>query len=117
MSRGQRAAPDRQRRVARDQLGEPAERLLEVPHVGGLAAQAAQFLSNAGIVTGLDQILWNSSGLIPENGWPGRVLHALVGYTDRPTVLQGIVYVGTILVMVGLMQMTAQNKRRALRTA
>ncbi|RZK87092.1 MAG: iron permease, partial [Methylobacterium sp.] len=83
----------------------------------GLAAQAAQFLSNAGIVTGLDQILWNSSGLIPENGWPGRVLHALVGYTDRPTVLQGIVYVGTILVMVGLMQMTAQNKRRALRTA
>ncbi|TXN20405.1 iron permease, partial [Methylobacterium sp. WL93] len=83
----------------------------------GLAAQAAQFLSNAGIVTGLDQILWNSSGLIPENGWPGRVLHALVGYTDRPTALQGIVYVGTILVMVGLMQVTASSKRRALRTA
>ena len=83
----------------------------------GLAAQAAQFLSNAGVVTGLDQILWNSSGLIPENSWPGRVLHALVGYTDRPTALQGLVYVGTILVMVGLMQMTASSKRRALRTA
>ena len=25
------------------------------------------------------------------------VLHALVGYTDRPSVLQGVVYLGTIL--------------------
>jgi high-affinity iron transporter len=83
----------------------------------GLAAQAAQFLSNAGVVDILGHTLWNSSGLIAENSWPGRVLHALVGYTDRPTALQGLVYVATIVVMVGLMQWSAADKRRAVRTA
>jgi high-affinity iron transporter len=83
----------------------------------GLAAQAAQFLSNAGIVTMLDQTLWNSASLIPENSWPGRVLHALVGYTDRPTVLQGLVYVATILLMLGLMQWSTTDRRHAVRAA
>ncbi|MGU3407543.1 FTR1 family iron permease [Methylobacterium brachiatum] len=83
----------------------------------GLASQAAQFLSNAGVVDVLGQTLWNSSGVIAENSWPGRVLHALVGYTDRPTALQGLVYVGTIGVMVGLMQWSAADKRRSVRTA
>ena len=83
----------------------------------GLAAQAAQFLTNAGVVDVLGKTLWNSSGVIAENSWPGRVLHALVGYTDRPTALQGVVYLATILVMVGLMQWNAADKRRAMRTA
>jgi high-affinity iron transporter len=55
--------------------------------------------------------------VIAENSWPGRVLHALVGYTDRPTALQGLVYVATIAVMVGLMQWSAVDKRRAVRAA
>lgn len=83
----------------------------------GLAAQAAQFLANAGVVDVLGKTLWNSSGVIAENSWPGRVLHALVGYTDRPTALQGVVYLTTILVMVGLMQWNAADKPRAMRTA
>lgn len=83
----------------------------------GLAAQAAQFLSNAGVVDVLVHTLWNSSGLIAENSWPGRVLHALVGYTDRPTALQGLVYIATIAVMIGLMQWSAADQRRAVRAA
>ncbi|MDP4022780.1 FTR1 family protein [Methylobacterium sp. NEAU 140] len=83
----------------------------------GLAAQAAQFLANAGVVEVLGQTVWNSSGLIAENSWPGRVLHALVGYTDRPTALQLAVYIGTIAVMVGLMQWSAADRRRAVRPA
>ncbi|WP_204306878.1 FTR1 family protein, partial [Klebsiella aerogenes] len=71
----------------------------------GLAAQAVQFLTNAGIVTVLDQQMWNTSAYLTENSLPGRVLHALVGYTDRPTIAQGIAYVGTIAVMVALMQL------------
>ncbi|MDF2601701.1 MAG: iron permease, partial [Methylobacterium brachiatum] len=34
-----------------------------------------------------------------------------------PTALQGLVYVGTIAVMVGLMQWSAADKRRSVRTA
>ena len=83
----------------------------------GLAAQAAQFLANAGVIDVLGQTLWNTSGVIAENSWPGRVLHALVGYTDRPTALQGAVYLATILVMVALMQWSAADRRRVVRTA
>ncbi|TXN20111.1 FTR1 family protein [Methylobacterium sp. WL9] len=83
----------------------------------GLAAQAAQFLSNAGVITVLDQQLWNSSGLLAEGSIPGRVLHALVGYTDRPSVLQGLVYLGVIALMIGLMQWGAAGKRRQVRPA
>lgn len=84
----------------------------------GLAAQAAQFLTNAGLVTVLDRPLWNTANILSEGSMVGRVLHALVGYTDRPTGLQVIVYLGTILVMVALMQWSSADKRRrTLRTA
>ncbi|MCJ2128501.1 FTR1 family protein [Methylobacterium sp. E-045] len=84
----------------------------------GLAAQAAQFLTNAGLITVLDRPLWNTANVLSEGSMVGRVLHALVGYTDRPTGLQVIVYLGTILVMVALMQWSSADKRRrTLRTA
>jgi high-affinity iron transporter len=81
----------------------------------GLAAQAVQFLANAGVVEALQQTLWNTSGFIPENGLLGRVLHALVGYTDRPTALQAIVYVATIVLMLALTRMGAATKPRGVR--
>jgi high-affinity iron transporter len=83
----------------------------------GLASQAAQFLANAGVIEVLGNTVWNSSGLIAENSWTGRVLHALVGYTDRPSALQLAVYIATIAVMVALMQWVAADKRRAVQTA
>ena len=48
-------------------------------------------LSNAGVLTILQGPLWDTSWLLSEESWPGRVLHVLVGYMDRPTVLQGLV--------------------------
>ena len=83
----------------------------------GLAAQAAQFLSNAGVVDILGHTLWNSSGVIAENSLPGRVLHALVGYTDRPTALQALVYLTTVLAMVALMRWGATDRRVAPATS
>lgn len=83
----------------------------------GLAAQAAQFLTNAGLINVLDRPLWNTSSVLREDSMVGRVLHALVGYTDRPSAMQVLVYLGTILVMVALMQVSSAGKRRQLRTA
>ena len=83
----------------------------------GLAAQAAQFLANAGLVTGLGHTVWNTSTLLPEGSLPGRVLHALVGYTDRPTALQVVAYLATILVMLGLMRWSAAGRAQVARTA
>ena len=72
---------------------------------------------NAGVVDVLGQTVWNTSQVIAETSWTGRVLHALVGYTDRPSALQLVVYLGTIAVMIGLMQWSGAEKRRAVRPA
>jgi high-affinity iron transporter len=70
----------------------------------GLAAQAVQFLNNAGVMVVLDQTLWNTSWLLSEGSIFGRLLHTLIGYTERPTALQLIVYIGTLVVMYALMR-------------
>ncbi len=43
------------------------------------------------------QVLWNSSGVVSEASNVGDVLHSLLGYADRPTVLQLAVWLGYIV--------------------
>lgn len=62
----------------------------------GLAAEAVRQLSNAGLITVLDSQLWDTSAILPEASWPGRVLHVLIGYIDRPTGIEVLAYVATI---------------------
>jgi high-affinity iron transporter len=73
----------------------------------GMAAQAVQYLYNAGWVEVLGKQLWDSSGLLPQDSMVGRLLHTLIGYTDRPTELQVIAYLVTLAVMAMLMRMAA----------
>lgn len=63
----------------------------------GMASQAVAFLQQAQIVTILDTAVWNSSAFISNDGWVGKVLHTLVGYTDHPTGLQLLVYALTAI--------------------
>jgi high-affinity iron transporter len=62
----------------------------------GLAAEAVRQLSNAGFVNVLDGTLWDTSWVLSENSWPGRVLHVLIGYMDRPTTIEILAYGATI---------------------
>jgi high-affinity iron transporter len=73
----------------------------------GMAAQAVQFLDAAGLINVLGQRMWDSSGWLPQNSLIGKLLHTLVGYTDRPTELQLIAYVATLAIMALLMRMAA----------
>jgi len=57
----------------------------------GMAAQAVQFLNNAGLVVALDRTLWDTSWLLSEKSILGRLLHTLIGYIDRPTEMQLLV--------------------------
>ena len=68
----------------------------------GMAAQAAQYLDAAGVINGLSRQLWDTSPWLPQDGIVGRVLHALIGYTDRPTELQLIAYLATLAAMAAL---------------
>jgi len=52
-------------------------------------------------------VLWDSSAVLPERGVAGRTLKALVGYTDQPTAMQLMVYVGVIVATIALMRLTA----------
>jgi high-affinity iron transporter len=78
----------------------------------GLAAQSVQFLDNAGLITALDRTVWNTSWLLSEDSLFGRLLHTLIGYTERPTEMQLLVYVAVLIVMAALMRMARPTPRR-----
>ncbi|CCD97004.1 conserved membrane hypothetical protein [Bradyrhizobium sp. ORS 375] len=73
----------------------------------GMAAQAVFFLARANWLTSFDQVIWDSSAVLPEKGLAGRTLKALIGYTDQPTAMQLAVYVGVIVATIALMRLTA----------
>ena len=58
----------------------------------GLIADAVENLQRLGWVSIGNHALWNTSGIISEHSNLGDVLHQLLGYAERPTVLQAIIY-------------------------
>jgi high-affinity iron transporter len=68
----------------------------------GLAAQAALFLQQAGVLTMLSQTAWDTSAILSDTSLFGRVLRTLIGYSDQPSVLQVVVYLATLAVIVVL---------------
>jgi high-affinity iron transporter len=73
----------------------------------GLAAQSVQFLNNAGWAVVLDRTVWDTSWMLSEGSIPGRLLHTLIGYTERPTELQLITYI-VVLILMGLLMRVAR---------
>ena len=78
----------------------------------GMAAQSVQFLNNAGLVIVLDRTVWDTSWLLSDGSLFGKLLHTLIGYTERPTELQLMVYIATLFAMFLLMRI-ARAARRA----
>jgi len=78
----------------------------------GMAAQSVQFLNNAGFAEVLGRTVWDTSWLLSEGSILGRMLHALIGYTERPTELQLMVYLGTLFVMFLLMRIARYSPQR-----
>mgnify|MGYP003641819809 FL=1 len=83
----------------------------------GLAAQAIQYVQQAGFLRFFTKRLWNSNWLLDERGPLGQVLHTLIGYTSRPSGAQLIVYLTTIIVIVGLMRLTHHPKPKVAAAA
>ena len=70
----------------------------------GMAAQSIQFLNNAGVVIVLDRTVWDTSWLLSDGSLFGKLLHTLIGYTERPTELQLLTYIATLFAMFLLMR-------------
>lgn len=58
----------------------------------GLLADAVQNMQELNWLPFMHQQLWNSSGFIAEGSNFGDVLHSLLGYAERPTTLQALVW-------------------------
>jgi high-affinity iron transporter len=83
----------------------------------GMAAQAVAFLERANWLTRLDSVVWDSGWLLSDKSIAGRTMHTLIGYTDQPTEMQLLVYLGVLVVTVMLMRLTgSQPADRAVAT-
>ncbi|MBP6012528.1 MAG: FTR1 family protein [Alphaproteobacteria bacterium] len=76
----------------------------------GMAATAAKYLSQADVLPALGLAIWDTSAVLSEDGVLGQVLHVLIGYVARPSGIQLIFYISTIVLIGGLM--FALNPRR-----
>jgi len=71
----------------------------------GLAANAAGYLNQAGLVPALSSQVWNSAWLLRQDSWLGTLLHILVGYNDRPMGIQVVFYLVTLFSIYALMRL------------
>ena len=83
----------------------------------GLASQGAAFLLQADLVPPLGANLWDTSFLLSDHSLAGRVLHTLIGYTAQPAGIQLVFYLATLLIIGGLMRLTAGQATAGARTA
>jgi high-affinity iron transporter len=75
----------------------------------GLAAQAAGFLSQVNLLPTLGTSLWNTSGILSQGSVLGQLLHILVGYIARPSGIELLFYVSTLVIIYTLMRVVAQR--------
>jgi high-affinity iron transporter len=71
----------------------------------GMAAQAAGYLVQAGKLPALADPIWDTSAWLPQHSIPGQVLHALVGYSERPSGMQLVFFVAVVVGLSVAMKM------------
>ena len=81
----------------------------------GLAASAAAFLNQAGLVPALGLQLWDTSAILPQDSIVGMLLHILVGYADRPMGIQLVFYLATLFTILVLMRIVDGGRARTQR--
>jgi high-affinity iron transporter len=85
----------------------------------GMAAQGAGFLVQADVLPPMGDALWDSSAVLTESSLVGKILHTLIGYVSRPSGVQVLFYLTTLIVTALLMRMfgTSPPARKAARDA
>ena len=70
----------------------------------GMVTQALGLFAAADMLPTLVPTVWDTSGLVSESSILGQALHAMVGYTARPSGIQLLGYFLTCLVLVPTLQ-------------
>lgn len=80
----------------------------------GMAGQMARFLIQGDILPPLANPLWDTSAWLSANSPAGTLLHVLAGYDPRPSAMQALFYLGTILaIALGMYLARAPSRRSA----
>lgn len=80
-----------------------ATSLLVLLLAASMASQAARFLIQADLLSGLTMPLWDTSAVLPEKSALGMVLHTLIGYESHPAGMQLVFYIAAlILISLGM---------------
>ena len=66
----------------------------------GLLADAVENMQELGWLPVLNAPMWHSGRLLSEDSALGDVLHSFFGYSDAPTPLQLLIYVGYLAIVV-----------------
>ncbi len=64
----------------------------------GLLGDAVQNMQQLGWLTIGTAPLWNTAHILSEDSALGDILHTFIGYSEAPTVLQGLLYITYLLV-------------------
>lgn len=77
----------------------------------GLAASAAVFLEQAGILPVLKPVMWDSSVLLDEHSVAGQLAHTLIGYQSRPSGIALVAWITTFSLILLLMKTVGATSR------
>ncbi len=66
----------------------------------GMAGQAAAVLAGADLIPAWGYQIWDTSWLLSDTSIPGRAMHALVGYSDRPMGVQLAAWAAVLVTLV-----------------
>ena len=70
----------------------------------GLVTRAAAEFAEAGLVPALVAQVWSTRAILSQDAGAGAILRALFGYSDQPSLLEVLVYVGYLAVVLLLVR-------------
>ncbi len=82
----------------------------------GMAGQAASVLHAADLLPGWGERLWDTSAILADDTFLGRGLHALIGYSARPSGIQFAAWLVTLTLLAVFSRTTRRPKARGQRT-
>ncbi len=103
-------------------LAIPVHRLFKVTNgliallAAGMAGQAAAVLHAADILPGWGEQLWDTGFILQDNSILGKAMHALIGYSARPSGIQLAAWVGTLAALTLLSRLLGRPARTKLVT-
>lgn len=104
-------------------LAVPMHRLFEITNgliallAAGMAGQAAAILHTADILPGWGETMWDTGFILEDNSIVGKALHALIGYSARPSGIQLAAWIGTLATLVVLSRTIGRPRKRLVAVA